>query len=82
MLSVGAVAVKMAETASSLNLLPLERGNPMLMGESGGDLGGGVGGRSVSLDLEKTRPSDNFRTMRSYANKVESRRSVGVEEGY
>jgi hypothetical protein len=63
MLSVGAAAVKIAETASSLNLLPLERGKPMLMGESGGDLGGGVGGRSVSLDLEKTRPNDNFRTI-------------------
>lgn len=35
----------------------------MLIGESGGDLGGGVGGRSVSLDLEKIRPSDNFRTI-------------------
>lgn len=56
--------VKIAETASSLNLLPLERGKAMLIGESGGDLGGGVGERSVSLDLEKTRPSDNFRTMR------------------
>jgi hypothetical protein len=63
MLSVGAVAVKIADTASSLNLLPLGRGKPMvtaLMGESGNDLGGGVGDRSVSLDLEKTRPNDNF----------------------
>lgn len=76
--SVGAVAVKIADTASSLNLLPPERGKPILIGESGGDLGGGVGGRSVSLDLEKTRPSDNFRTISlktAYANKVDLRRS-------
>lgn len=64
MLSEGAVAVNMAETASSLNLLPLERGKPMVIGESGGRLGGGVCGLSVSLGLEKTRPSDNFRTIR------------------
>lgn len=59
-----AVAVNIAETASSLNLLPLERGKPTAIGEIGGNLGGGVGGWSVSLGLEKTRPSDNFRTIR------------------
>lgn len=34
-----------------------------LIGESGGDFGGGVGGLSFSLDFEKRRPSDNLRVM-------------------
>jgi len=59
------VDVKIADVASSLNLLPAERCKPMLalIGESGGDFGGGVGGWSLSLDFEKIRPSDNLRVM-------------------
>jgi len=34
-----------------------------LIGESGGDFGGGVGGSSLSLDFEKIRPSDNLRVI-------------------
>ena len=57
--------VKTADVASSLNLLPAERCKPMLalIGESGGDFGGGVGGSSLSLDFEKIRPSDNLRVI-------------------
>jgi len=60
--SVPAVEVKIADVASSLNLLPAMRCKPILLiGDSGGDFGGGVGGRSMSLGLEKIRPSDNLR---------------------
>jgi hypothetical protein len=59
------VDVKTADAASSLNLLPAERCKPMLalIGESGGDFGGGVGSRSLSFDFEKRRPNDNLRVM-------------------
>lgn len=51
-----------------------------LIGESGGDFGGGVGGRSVSLDFEKIRASDNLGAM-SRKGMTSSWESVVVEEG-
>jgi hypothetical protein len=42
-----------------------------LIGESGGDFGGGVGGRSSSLDFEKIRPNDNLRVMGLIQNVID-----------